>query len=75
MKSNCRKILAALVLALIITTPAFAGDGIIWTEFAPPPPPAVGGTMQTDDNLSTSEAADALTEIGLSLLEGLLTRF
>jgi hypothetical protein len=75
MKSNCRKILAAVVLALIITTPALAGDGIIWTEFAPPPPPAMGGTTQTDDTLSTSEAADALTEIGLSLLEGLLTRF
>ena len=78
MKNNCRKVLGALVLALALSSSAFAEDGIMWTGIAPPPPPPpTNGVMQTDvadDGIMWPNASDALTDIGLPLL-GLVTRF
>ncbi|HEY9401654.1 MAG TPA: hypothetical protein VIQ24_03090 [Pyrinomonadaceae bacterium] len=68
-----RNAIAALVLAVVFSTSAFAGEGIIWTGKTPPPPPQ----PQADGIIWTGIAApmpeeDALTEITLSLLQTLL---
>lgn len=72
MKNYWRKAFCALVLWLMVTTPVFAGDGFMHTDKTTPQPPttnsAIGGLIHIS-------AADALREIGLSLLQGLLTRF
>ncbi|MDX6269902.1 MAG: hypothetical protein QOD28_1125 [Acidobacteriota bacterium] len=65
--------IAALVLAFVFSTSAYAGDGIIWTGKTPPPPPP----PQADGIIWTGIAApvpeeDILTEIALSLLQGLI---
>ena len=85
MKNNYRKALAALVLVLAFSSSAFADDGIMWTGEAPPPPPptpATSSITDTNDIASTTQAtggiiwtdaADALTEVGLSLLRDALT--
>jgi hypothetical protein len=78
MKNNCRKALAALVLTLAFSSSAFADDGIMWPGIAPPPPPppAADGFMHTGvaaDGIMWTDALDALTDIGLSLL-GIVTR-
>jgi hypothetical protein len=72
MKNNHRKSLAALVLVLAFSSSTFADDGIMWPEHAPPPPPPANVAMQTeiaDDGIIQTGEADALTEIGLSLLQ------
>ncbi len=72
MKSNCRKPFAALVLMLAFSSSTFADDGIMWPEHAPPPPPPANAAMQTDvadDGIIQTGGADALTEVGLSLLQ------
>ncbi len=78
MKSNCRKVLAALVLALAFSSSAFADDGIIWGGKAvPPPPPATNGIIQIGvetDGIIWPSVSDALKDMGLTLL-GLATRF
>jgi hypothetical protein len=79
MKNNCRKALAAFVLALAFSSSAFANDGVIWPEIAPPPPPppATNGVTHTDvetDGIMWPNASDALTDIALTLL-GLTIRF
>jgi hypothetical protein len=68
-----RNAIAALVLAFVFSTSAFA-DGILHTERTPPPPPP---TPQATGILHTEIAApapetDALTEITLSLLQTLI---
>jgi hypothetical protein len=70
---NYRKALAALVLAFVFSTSAFAGDGILHTGVTPPPPPPVqaDGVMWTGIAAPAPEA-DALTEIALSLLQTLI---
>jgi hypothetical protein len=81
-----RNALAALVLAFVFSTSAFAGDGIMYTGItSPPPPPQTTGIMytgrttpQADGVISTGEAApapeaDTLTEIGLNLLQSVLS--
>ena len=69
MRENYRKIFAALAMTLVLASSGFADDGIIHTEIAPPPPPpAIDGIIHTG-------STDALTEVALSLLQGLLTRF
>jgi hypothetical protein len=81
-----RNALAALVLAIVFSTSAFAGDGIIWTDRTPPPPPPstngiihmdttppqADGVIWTDGTASTSEG-DTLTEIALTLLQSVLS--
>ena len=81
-----RNALAALVLAFVFSTSAFAGDGIIWTGLTPPPPPQASGVIytdrtpppQTDGIIWTGKATstpkgDALTEIALTLLQSVLS--
>jgi hypothetical protein len=70
---NYRNALAALVLAIVFSTSAFAGDGVIWMERTPPPPPPVqaDGAMWTDVAAPMPEDDD-LMEIALSLLQTLI---
>lgn len=82
---NGRNAIAALVLALVLSAPTFAG--IMVTDVAPPPPPptpAAAGIMttevtdgetQTGEAASTPEATDTVTEIALTLLQSMLTLF
>ena len=68
-----RKALAALVLAFVFSTSAFAGDGIMHTGITPPPPPVqADGAMWTGVAAPAPEA-DTLTEIALNVLQNLLT--
>ena len=79
---NGRNAIAALALALVLSTPTFAG--IMSTDVAPPPPPtpaAAGimvaevtdGEMQPGEAASTPDATDALTEMALTLLQSVLS--
>jgi hypothetical protein len=68
---NYRSALAAVVLAFVFSTSAFA-EGVMWTEkTAPPPPPQANGIMYTDIADPAPEE-DYLTEIALTLLQTLL---
>lgn len=62
---NCRNGAAALVLALVLSTSAFAGE--IHTGIAaPPPPPAANGEMHTgvtDGGIHTG-ATDGVMQTG-----------
>jgi hypothetical protein len=80
---NSRNIITALVLALALSTPAFAG--IMTTDIASPTPtptPTADGIMVaevTDDGTQTSAAtsnsntANTATEIALNLLQSVLS--
>lgn len=65
--------IAALVLAFVFTTSAFAGDGVMHTDKTPPPPPPAqaNGVMHTDIAAPAPEA-DVMTETALNLLQNLL---
>ena len=72
-----RNSIAALALAFVFSTSAFAGDGVIHTEKTPPPPPP---PIQAEGVIHTEIAApapeeDVLTEIALNVLQNLLTLF
>jgi hypothetical protein len=76
---NGRNAIAALVLALTLSSPTFAG--IMVTDVAPPPPPpansqtqtaATDGIIYTDDAKSALGATDSTTEIALTLLQSVL---
>jgi hypothetical protein len=72
---NYQKAIASLVLAFTFTSSANADDGIIQTGSpAPQPSPTANGAMPTEGIMDTDKA-DALTQIGLDVLQGLLTRF
>ena len=80
-----RNAVAALLLALVLTTSAFAGEmhtGI--TDPNPQPTPTANGEMQTgatDDEIhtgvapSTPEATDTVTGVALNLLQGVFSLF
>jgi hypothetical protein len=79
-----RLYLAATVLALTLSVPAFAGD--MWAGItAPPPPPqqtSATGDMGTPGETATGEistpgvvALDPVTEAALGLLKSLLSLF
>lgn len=69
-----RNALAALVLAFVFSTSAFAGDGVIYTEKTPPPPPPQAtGVIYTEIAAPAPEEEDALTEIALTLLQSVLS--
>lgn len=78
-----RNVAAALLLALALATPAFAGE--MQTGVASPQPtPAASsttemvtadGVMQTGEAASTPEAADTVTELALNLLESVFALF
>jgi hypothetical protein len=78
---NYRNAVAALVLALVFSTSAFAG--IIHTDKTPPPPTtngeihtdATGGEIPNGEAVSTPEATDTIMEAALNLLQSLLTLF
>lgn len=69
-----RKAIAALVLAFVFSTSAYAGEGVIHTDRTPPPPPPplAEGVIHTDIAAPTSEEENILTEITLSLLQTLI---
>ena len=72
---NYRNFLAAMALAIVFTTSAFAGDGVLHTDKTPPPPPPpvqAEGIMHTDIAAPVPEE-DTLTEIALTLLQTLIT--
>jgi hypothetical protein len=69
-----RNAIAALVLAFVFSTSAFAGDGVIYTDRTPPPPPPPAqaeGVIYTDIAAPVPEE-DTLTEIALTLLQTLI---
>jgi hypothetical protein len=69
-----RTAIAALVLAFVFSTSAFAGDGVIWTDRTPPPPPPPAqaeGVIWTDIAAPVPEEY-TLTEIALTLLQTLI---
>jgi hypothetical protein len=77
---NYRNALAALVLAFLLATSAFADDGIIVAEKASPAPtPTANSTTQSQatNGIMVAElkpqAADTVTEIALSLLQSVLS--
>ena len=78
---NCRKAVAALALALLFSTSAFAGE--MHADGSPVPPTAnnttqtatTDGEMHTDEAASTAVATDTMTESALNLLQNLLTLF
>ena len=75
---NYRNAVVALVLALALSTSAYAADGIMHTGVAAPAPTPTGvtqGIMHTDEDESESVAADAVTVIALNLLQSVLTLF
>jgi hypothetical protein len=70
-----RNAIAALVLAFVFSTSAFAGDGIMHTDRTPPPPPPPAqaeGVIYTEIATPAPES-DALTEIALTLLQSVLS--
>ena len=83
MKRHGQQVLATLVLLLALTAVAVADDGVIQTGVpASPPPPAVDGIIYGGSAQPTvatagviwSGIAEPLTQVGLNLLQGLLTR-
>lgn len=78
-----RNVIAALVLAFVFSTSAFASAGAIWMEKTPPPPPQTSGIMHTGRTTSQADGViwmeiadpapetDTLTEITFSLLQTL----
>jgi hypothetical protein len=68
-----RNAIAALMLAFVFSTSAFAGDGLIYTDRTPPPPPPTQakGLIYTDIAATVPEE-NVLTEIALSLLQTLI---
>lgn len=71
-----RNSFAALVLAFVFSTSAFASDGVIHTGITPPPPPPP--PVQAEGVLYTEIAApapdaDVLPDILLNVLQNLLT--
>jgi hypothetical protein len=69
-----RKAIAALVLAFVFSTSAYAGEGVIHTDRTPPPPPPplAEGVIHTDIAAPMSEEENILMEITLSLLQTLI---
>lgn len=83
---NLRYLSVTLILTLVLTNAAFAGDGIIWTGYAPPPPPpsTPSRTGVIDPALIASgeelksekqTTVDLATEIALSLVQSMLALF
>jgi hypothetical protein len=77
---NYRKAIAALALALVFATSAFADDGIMYTDRTQPPPPSTSsqtvttdGIMYTDNTQPATEATDTATQIAASLVQSVLT--
>jgi hypothetical protein len=74
---------ASVVLTLLLSTFAFADDGVIQTGKTPPPPPppSVSSTSQSEqadaDGVITTgaPAADSVAEVAAALLQGVLALF
>ena len=69
-----------LLLKLTLTSTALADDGIMKTDGAvtqPQPQPTVTGEMHTEvaGGEIHTDGSNALTEVGLRLLQDMLTRF
>ncbi|HEX8068982.1 MAG TPA: hypothetical protein VF546_03455 [Pyrinomonadaceae bacterium] len=71
---NLKKALAMLTLTLTLTANTFADDGFMHTG-APAPSSQTVEDEPPTDGIIWAEGVDALTQIGLDVLQGLLTRF
>jgi hypothetical protein len=69
---NYRKFVAALVLALVLSVPAFAGEIHTDVTSSPPAPIAASGEIHTGKDSSTPKA-DITTGLALELLQSLLS--
>jgi hypothetical protein len=70
---NYRNAIATLLLAFVLSTPAFAEEGIIWTgRTPPPPPPTQTESIIHPDETTPAPEEDTLTAIALTLLQTLL---
>ena len=67
-----RNAIAALLLAIVFSTSAYADGGVIHTEDTPPPPPVQGGGVIHTEIAAPVPDSNALTEITLSLLQNLV---
>jgi len=67
-----RNSIAALILAIVLSTSAFAADGVLHTDKTPPPPPPPTNATIHTDGTSPAPEEDTLTEIMLSLLQTLI---
>lgn len=69
-----RKVFRACMLALALCAPVFAGDMPTPPATPPPPPQNVVQEPTTEGDMQFPKASeDALTEIMLSMLSGVLT--
>lgn len=71
---NCRKVLTALMFALLLSTSALAGEMQTGITSQPPPPEQRTGEMHTDKAAITLET-DTVTRLALGLLQNLLPMF
>jgi hypothetical protein len=74
------KLFASVVLSLLLSVSALAGDGIIWPLRTDPPPPpssvATNDESATEGITETGETAtDPATLIALNLLQSVLALF
>ncbi len=75
------KLFASVVLSLLLSVSALAGDGIIWPLRTDPPPPpsssvATNDESATEGTTETGETAtDPATLIALNLLQSVLALF
>lgn len=76
-----RQFCAAVVLVLSFAISAYAGQMTTWVTEPPPPPPSASadGQMSTPvaDPITTgsSEVADPVTQVALSLLQSVMSLF
>lgn len=66
--------LAVLVISLILTVPAFAGNMMMGVNDPPPPPaPSESSTLATQDQSDTSSPVDPVAELARALINSILS--
>ncbi|HZH90275.1 MAG TPA: hypothetical protein VEX70_06590 [Pyrinomonadaceae bacterium] len=69
---NYRNAFAAVALTFVLSTSAFAAEGVIHTEKTPPPPPPSTQSTVLTGTAATAPEEVTLMEIALSLLQNLI---
>ena len=74
-----QQLFASVVLTLLLSVSAFAGDGIIqtWVTEPPPPPPVATNNASAAEGViwPMLTSNDSATEVALSLWQGVLALF